>query len=304
MIVIAILTTSNETVDKISQDVTEIESGKDLFFVGTLIFGLLAIIASCLAIGLRCCHKKKIYRCCVGIFLIPVFLILIAVGGGAVYLSNASEEQIEEQCIKLAAETAQTIETEAPSDPAAQAAGYSFGDIEVSLEIYKSIRIDEFMCSQECPCPVTAKSTEWTGLTSTELALSNRSANVFTFQDSSVGQTFETYKACIESETGSPSQSEYFKAFAKAFRDQGNFSDVMEFIEFFESEYQCAGICTEALFSWSVSVTQGRPTETCLISIKDDISTVFMILGLVTFLSGVLLLCVFVCQYCLWFGKD
>ena len=159
------------------------------------------------------------------------------------------------------------------------------------------------MCSQDCPCPVTAKSTEWISLSSADLALSNRGTGGFVFESADSGlQTYETYKTCIESETAGV--TEYFKAFAAAFRSQSNFADVMEFIEFFEAEYQCAGICSPALFSWSVSVTQGKPTQTCLISIKDDISTVFMILGLVTFLSGVLLLCVFICQYCLWFGKD
>lgn len=301
MIVIAIMTTGNETVDKISKDVQDIESGKEIFFVGTIIFGLLAIIASCLAIGMRCCANRKIYRCCTGILLVPVFLLLIVVGGGSLWLSNASEEQIQEQCTKLAAETAQTIAAEAPTG--ASEAGYTFGDVEVSLEVYKSIRIDEYMCSVECPCPATTKSGEWSALGAEALAATNRPiTQEFIFQTAEGLQTYESYKACIESETAGV--SEYFKAFAKAFRSQSNFSDVMEFIEFFEGEYQCAGICSSALFSWSVSVTQGRPTQTCLISIKDDISTVFMVLGLVTFLSGVVLLCVFICQYCLWFGKD
>lgn len=172
MIVIAIMTTGNETVEKISQDVQDIESGKEIFFVGTIIFGLLAIIASCLAIGMRCCANRKIYRCCTGILLVPVFLLLIVVGGGSLWLSNASEEQIQEQCTKLAAETTQTITTELPEG--AEEAGYTFGDVEVSLEVYKSIKIDEYMCSADCPCPATTKSGEWTALTATQLATSNR----------------------------------------------------------------------------------------------------------------------------------
>lgn len=263
----------------------------------------MAIVASCLAIFLRCCHKRKIYRCCTGILLVPVFLLLIVVGGGAFWLSNASEEQIQDQCTLLAAETSTTIETDQPSDENAQAAGYQYPDIKVSLEIYKSILIDEYMCSIDCPCPATGKSTDWTGMSATELAEYNRAdGKAFLFTSEAGLQTYESYKTCIESTTSG--SSEYFKSFAKAFREQSNFSDVMEFIEFFEKEYSCAGICSKAMFSWSSSVTQGRPTQTCLISIKDDISTVFMVLGLVTFLSGVLLLCIFICQYCLWFGKD
>ena len=301
MIVIAIMTTGNETVEKVSQDVKDLESGKEIFFVGTIVFGLLTIIVSCLAIGMRWCASRKIYRCCTGILLVPVFLLLIVIGGGSLWLSNASEEQIQEQCTKIAAETVQTIETDSGDAAAAEAAGYTFGDIEVSLEVYKSIQIDQYMCSVECPCPATTKSGEWTALTNEALAKSNRVDQAFLFNTAESLQTYETYKSCIESETAGA--TEYFKAFAKAFRSQSNFAQVMEFIEFFESEYQCAGICSEALFSWSVSVNQGKPTQTCLISIKDDISTIFMVLGLVTFLSGVVLLCVFVCQYCLWFGK-
>lgn len=78
----------------------------------------------------------------------------------------------------------------------------------------------------------------------------------------------------------------------------------MDWVTFFEDEYNCAGVCEPALFYWSKSVSQGMPTESCISSIKDDLSTAFMGLGGACLISGFVLLCNFVLQYCLWVKKD
>jgi len=74
----------------------------------------------------------------------------------------------------------------------------------------------------------------------------------------------------------------------------------MKWIQFFEDEYDCAGICLPASFSFSKSIKNGRPTEGCIGAIKDDLNTAFLGLSVVTLLAGIFLFFVFIMQYCLW----
>lgn len=74
----------------------------------------------------------------------------------------------------------------------------------------------------------------------------------------------------------------------------------MEWVEFFEDEYTCAGICSPALFYWSKSIELGRPTEACVGSIKDDLTESFLGLAVATLVSGFLLFFIWIMQYCLW----
>ena len=71
-------------------------------------------------------------------------------------------------------------------------------------------------------------------------------------------------------------------------------------MEFFEDNYSCAGICKPALFSWSKSIDGGRPNSSCISSIKEDLNSDFMGLGVATLISGIFLFFVFIMQYCLW----
>ena len=74
----------------------------------------------------------------------------------------------------------------------------------------------------------------------------------------------------------------------------------MEWIEFFEEEYTCSGICTPALFYWSKSIDLGKPSKSCVNSIKDDLTDSFTGMAIATLFSGILLFFIWICQYCLW----
>ena len=99
-------------------------------------------------------------------------------------------------------------------------------------------------------------------------------------------------------------RSEAFYMFAKQFREQSNYDQIKNWITFFEEEYDCAGICKPALFSWTRSIHEGRPTESCISSLKDDVTSNLFYLGLVGLVSGILLFCIFLSQYCLWKKYD
>lgn len=91
-----------------------------------------------------------------------------------------------------------------------------------------------------------------------------------------------------------------FYEFAKNFREQGDFTEIKEWVEFFEDEYECAGICEKALFNWIQSVDEGIPTKSCVSSVKEDLEASFMGLGIATLVTGCLLFFIWLCQYCMW----
>ena len=109
----------------------------------------------------------------------------------------------------------------------------------------------------------------------------------------------ETYKECLESPPAVASQE--FKDFAAAITAKPAWATVTDLIEFFESKYSCAGVCKPALFYYSKSVEGGPPAGSCVGNLKDEINAEFGGLGAATLCSGVLLLAIFIMQYCLWY---
>lgn len=122
-------------------------------------------------------------------------------------------------------------------------------------------------------------------------------------------KTYDSYDQCIEKvEDGSLPENmklgytstKAFHNFAKSFRESGEFQKTKDWIEFFEKEYECAGICEVALFTWISNVDTGKPQKSCVSSVKDDLTASFMGLGITTLISGILLFFIWLCQYCLW----
>ena len=71
-------------------------------------------------------------------------------------------------------------------------------------------------------------------------------------------------------------------------------------LEYLEKNYQCSGVCETAMFFWSLKMEDGPPTETCNRHIKHFVSSNFKVLGIVTLLAGLVMLCLWCCQYNLW----
>ena len=93
-----------------------------------------------------------------------------------------------------------------------------------------------------------------------------------------------------------------FKAFSKTLRDQNNFADIMYWLEFFEDEYECAGVCSPSLFSWSKSIELGRPNKSCVNGIKDSIYKAFLGIGICALVAGFLLF-IFMISICCFLRK-
>jgi len=113
-----------------------------------------------------------------------------------------------------------------------------------------------------------------------------------------------TYKYCIEKADDLTYATSGFKLFAKSFREQSTYDEIVSFIEFFEMEYSCAGICSPSLFSYTRDVTQGLPEKSCMVSIADEMKTTLLGVGGAALASGIFLFFTFICQYCLWRKYD
>lgn len=182
------------------------------------------------------------------------------------------------------------------------------GDLTISFNIYQEIFINQEMCTRNCPCAESDKMSQWRILDSAERAGYQRNKE-FVFTANPFVIKYDTYDACIEG-VQDPSVPENLAAghtatqafyqFAKNFREQGDFTEIKEWIEFFEDEYECAGICEVALFNWIQPVAEGIPTKSCVTSVKEDLEASFMGLGISTLVTGGLLFLIWLCQYCMW----
>lgn len=74
----------------------------------------------------------------------------------------------------------------------------------------------------------------------------------------------------------------------------------MRVIAFFEAKYTCSGVCTPGLFYFTLPLDKGIPSEGCLQFLKTEIGGRMTYLGITSLVIGILMMGVFVMQYCLW----
>merc|ERR1712048_641480 len=285
MIVFSFMLTSSDLLDQMGKEDQDIKDGVDSTFTMLLIFSLATIAIA--VIGFLLCCKNRCITCTYGILLLPTWIILIVVGFLATIIAVAAEDAIIEECDKF---------TQYDTDTT-----YNGETITISLDIYDSIRINNYMCKPDfCPCAATTKSTDW-------IEAGERTATDF----AATGTSYTSYAACVRDADNrggalstDSSDVQEFKEFTKNFLDQSDFETIFEWIEFFENEYDCAGICRPSVWYWGKSIEEGIPTKSYLSSIKDDVTGAFTGLGIVTLLSGILMFFIFIMQYCLWRKYD
>lgn len=71
-------------------------------------------------------------------------------------------------------------------------------------------------------------------------------------------------------------------------------------IQYFENKYKCSGICTTALFYYSLDLSEGIPQNTCLTNLKSEIGDSLTWLGACTLTVGVICFLIWMMQYVLW----
>jgi len=309
MIVFAARLQNSEFLDKV-QDVDEVETAVDLkkyrnlFFIGLVLFALIAIVAAIMGIG-ACKIKHRCYTCCYGLLLLPTWIMIILIGTGAVFVSYASEDVIEDKCAEYMDKFETGIDnlgnkitdltngdtSGGSSNPllADNCAQIYDTDVPISMQIYDSLLINEEMCSINCPCKPVDERFEWVNL--------NR-AEIGRCRDWDFTGTITTYKECLQQP--GPQAKIRYQGFAEGLVSQDSWDGIADFIEFFENQLDCAGICRPALFSFSKSIENGRPNNSCVKGLMENIDQEFVGLSAATLISGILLFFIWIMQYCLW----
>lgn len=271
MIVFAFLLTNNKILDQMQQENADIDSARKAAFTLLLIFSLTTIAIAALGFCFRWV-KNRCFACIYGIILLPTWIVLIVVGIITLAASVASSDHIEKQCLIYELQS----QTQLSSD----------SNISISLDIYNSLGVNQYMCSEYCPCAPTQAAASWSNM--------DRTPN-FTGD-------IKTYQGCIEKYANPANQvgTSSFYGFCEEFVGQANYNDIVKWIKFFEDEYDCAGICQPATFYFTQSIDKGRPKSGCITSVKDDITSAFTGLAITTLIAGIFLFFVFIMQYCLW----
>lgn len=168
-------------------------------------------------------------------------------------------------------------------------------NIKFNLEVYESMKIDQEMCSSNCPCIPNENSSDWTDISTVSIGRC---------RDWNFAGQIKTYKQCIEEAAAAADTvpvATPFMEFAKGLEGNKEWGIITDFVTWFEDHYTCAGICTPAIFYYSIDVSEGKPGGACLSELKLHINEEFAGLGAATLISGILLGLTWICQYCLWY---
>ena len=158
MIFFAIKLNGSEFMDKISkvEDLNaeiDFENTRKLVFYGLIIFALVAIISACMGM-VACRIKNRCYTICYGTILLPTWIIIILVGSVAVYASTEGKDKIMEECYKVIQKLneAQGGSSSSSSSSSGDCNKTYETNIQVNLEVYEAMYINDEMCSDNCPC--------------------------------------------------------------------------------------------------------------------------------------------------------
>ena len=158
MIFFAIKLNGSEFMDKISkvEDLNaeiDFENTRKLVFYGLIIFALVAIISACMGM-VACRIKNRCYTICYGTILLPTWIIIILVGSVAVYASTEGKDKIMEECYKVIQKLneAQGGSSGSSSSSSGDCNKTYETNIQVNLEVYEAMYINDEMCSDNCPC--------------------------------------------------------------------------------------------------------------------------------------------------------
>lgn len=90
------------------------------------------------------------------------------------------------------------------------------------------------------------------------------------------------------------SQKEY-NAYAKLVESNAPTPGLSSFLNFIETEFDCAGICSPPLFYYSKNISNGPPKRGCIKLMVAEIAPALSSLGQVLIVSGVLIILMIFC---------
>jgi len=292
MIIFAALITNSDILDQIGKEDADIKDAKNRVFIVLLIFALSTMLIGGLGFCFKCI-KNRCFAFLYGLILLPTWLAVLIIGFVAVAAAAMSKTALTDTCNRLANDYQYTYST---------SYGGSTQEVTYSFDIYESIGINKWMCTTECPCEPNA-SVMYSNIDFSLYKSAENRGNVASIITAPTGSVV-TYKNCIANAADPVTSADEFKTFAKNFRSQTDYDGLVKWMDWFEDTYDCAGICNVAAFYWTKNPAIARPNQSCISSLKEDITTPFLGLGIATVICGILLFFIFIMQYCLWRSYD
>jgi hypothetical protein len=69
----------------------------------------------------------------------------------------------------------------------------------------------------------------------------------------------------------------------------------IKILKYFETKYQCSGICTPSLFYYHLELNEGIPSTTCLSYVKEEVGDSLSYLGITALVTGVMMFLIWMC---------
>jgi len=310
---------------EVSEDFKRIKQG---IFGCLLTFSLIALFTGVGGMTCGCGPCKpggcwhRVWPVFYGIALFFVWLIYIIMGGITVGISAGAPEQIQSFC-------------DGDSHDMVEWASDTIKTVDDTVNKYSST----LMCSYKCPCSAN-KAQKWLEIEEDDLNEYGRTkkpvGNTGTLNRdptkdddgnyrivTALTNTYDNFDECNkmlqkkkkEYDQNNPS-SRLLQALPAnnnqntptddySYVPTGDIVDTgIKVIQYFEQKYKCSGICTTALFYYSLDLTKGIPRETCLKSLKEEVGDSMTWLGSCTLTVGVICLLIWFLQYVLWCKFD
>jgi hypothetical protein len=167
------------------------------------------------------------------------------------------------------------------------------GDVIQAADIAVTDVVNSQMCSQHCVCP-TAAANNW--LNKPESYLNGFGRTLKTYAEMNSTDQAKKLTSLVTSNNGTV----YTKYIDCQNANNTSNSGALKLIKYFEEKYTCSGICKTPLFYFSLDLSQGIPSSTCLMSLKREVQSSVAFLGVTAIIIGIIMFFVWTCQYCLW----
>lgn len=100
MIAFAFVFTNQDVVKQMEKQNADIEDGRKLVFAGLVAFAIFTTLVSVMGFCTKCC-KSWCFNIIFGTLLLPIWIVVVVIGAGALLISVAAEDKITEECGKL-----------------------------------------------------------------------------------------------------------------------------------------------------------------------------------------------------------
>ena len=157
------------------------------------------------------------------------------------------------------------------------------------------------MCSRECPCADLPNKQIWLNMEEQSLNAIGRTklktSTLYTpFDFSGEGAViYNNFASCYKDIlAGKTSRVQPELAKFRNRVEENQLDLAIDFANYFEEAYKCSGICTSAIFYYSLPVVTGKPDTVCLMYLKEEVQSSLSYMGIASIVTGLVMMCTFV----------